>query len=89
MKAVVKIFIKLKPYIMKTVLIKFGLLLVFLAFVDYVVIALMGCVSCVFGADENYFCSTYCWMVKTFAAVTFAAWLVWFSFSMFQVGKKA
>ena len=75
--------------IMKIVLIKFGLLLVFLAFIDYVVIAIMGCVSCIFGADENYFCSTYCWMVKTFAVITFVAWLAWFSYSMIQTKKEA
>lgn len=74
---------------MKTVLIKFGLLLVFLAFIDYVVIALMGCISCIFGAEENYFCTTYCWMVKSFAAITFVVWLAWFSYSLIQIKRKA
>ena len=74
---------------MKALLIKFGLILIFLAFVDYVVIAIMGCVSCVFGASENYFCNTYCWMVKAFAAITFAAWLAWFSYSIVKSRKSA
>lgn len=74
---------------MKTLFIKFGLILIFLAFVDYVIIAIMGCVSCIFGATEDYFCNTYCWIVKTFAAVTFAGWLIWFAYSILEHKRKA
>lgn len=74
---------------MKTLLVKFGLILVFLAFLDYVIIAIMGCVSCIFGATENYFCNTYCWIVKTFALVTLGLWMIWFGYSIIQLKRKA
>jgi hypothetical protein len=73
---------------MKTLYIKFGLLLVFLAFANYIVFALIGCLSCVLGATDNYFCSTYCWMIKGVSAFTILVWAVWFTYSIIQFKKR-
>jgi hypothetical protein len=43
----------------KTLLLKlvFGLPLVI--FVDYLLMAILGCISCLFGFGDDYFCGTY------------------------------
>lgn len=74
---------------MKILLIKFGLLLIVLAFVNYFIFALLGCLACVLGASENYYCTTYCWMIKTFSGLTFAMWVSWFAYSIIKLKKTS
>ncbi len=46
---------------MKTItIIKFCLVLPLLLLVDYVTMALLGCISCLFGLGHDYYCNTYC-----------------------------
>ncbi len=73
---------------MKALYIKFGLLLILLAFANYILFAVLGCISCLFGATDNYFCSTYCCLMKGIAASTFLLWLGWFSYSIYQFKKQ-
>ncbi len=73
---------------MKALVVKFGMILIFLAFVFYVIIALMGCLSCVFGASESYYCTTYCMAVKISALVVLVAWMAWFIYSIVRYKKN-
>lgn len=33
-------------------------------FLDYLLMAILGCVSCLFGFGESYFCGSYCLLGK-------------------------
>lgn len=33
-------------------------------FIDYVLMAILGCVSCLFGVGDSYFCGPYCLLGK-------------------------
>ncbi len=72
---------------MKQILIKFGLILTVLLFVDYVVIALIGCISCLFGAQDNYFCETYCWLVRSMVGLSFIVFLGYFIYAIYKHNK--
>ncbi len=51
---------------MKTSLIfKLVFVLPILLFVDYLVMVLFGCATCLFGFDGNFHCSNYCIIGKT------------------------
>ena len=67
---------------MKKLLIKFGIILTALLFADYVIIALFGCVSCILGAKDQYFCETYCWIVRVFLALSLT---VFFGYVIYQI----
>jgi energy-coupling factor transporter transmembrane protein EcfT len=48
-------------------------------FVDYVLMAILGCVTCLLGFGDDYYCGSYCLVGKAlllFSAVLFA----WFLF---------
>lgn len=72
---------------MKNILIKFGLILTVLLFVDYVIVALFGCVSCLLGAEDQYFCETYCWLVRSFIALGFFVFLGYFIHAIYKHRK--
>ena len=56
---------------MKTKLvIKLAVVLPLIIFVDYIVMSVLGCVSCFMGAGENYFCGTYCIIGKILALLS-------------------
>ncbi len=46
------------------VLIKVFFLLPLIIFIDYILMVLIGCASCLFGFGEDYFCGSYCLMGK-------------------------
>jgi hypothetical protein len=33
-------------------------------FIDYVLMAILGCTSCLFGVGESYYCGSYCLLGK-------------------------
>lgn len=45
-------------------LIKFGIILPLLLFVDYLLMAALGCISCLFGVGDGWYCGTYCLLGK-------------------------
>jgi hypothetical protein len=63
----------------KTLLLKlvFGLPLVI--FVDYLLMTFLGCISCLFGFGDDYFCGTYCLLGKLLLVVS-AILYGWFIF---------
>lgn len=74
---------------MKTLLIKFGLIFIFLSFIGYVTLVIMGCLTCMFSASENAFCNTYCWIIKIGGAIVFAAWLARFAFEAYKLRNSS
>ncbi len=67
---------------MKKLLIKFGLILTVLLFVDYVIIAIFGCASCLLGAEDQYFCETFCWVVRSFIALSLVVYFGYFIYNL-------
>ena len=48
-------------------------------FIDYLLILVLGCVSCLFGFGDSYFCGSYCLLGK--ALLVFSAILYgWYLF---------
>lgn len=43
-----------------TMLVKLGLVFPFILLVDYLIMVLLGCSSCLFGVGTGYYCNTYC-----------------------------
>jgi hypothetical protein len=48
-------------------------------FVDYFLLALLGCVSCLLGFGDDYFCGPYCLFGKAFLILS-AVLFGWFLF---------
>jgi hypothetical protein len=47
-----------------TLILKLVIGLPLVIFVDYVLMAILGCVSCLLGFGDDYFCNSYCLMGK-------------------------
>jgi hypothetical protein len=45
-------------------LLKILLGLPLVVFIDYILMAILGCTSCLFGVGDAYFCNTYCILGK-------------------------
>lgn len=60
-----------KIFIMKTsILFKVCFLLPLLLFVDYIIMVVIGCTTCLFGFGDNFYCGTYCIIGKIVLAVS-------------------
>jgi len=57
-------------------------------FVDYLVMAVLGCVSCLFGFGESYFCGSYCILGKGILLLS-AVLYGWFLFPEIRKAVKA
>lgn len=56
---------------MKTkLIIKIAVVLPFIIFVAYILMSALGCISCLIGAGESYFCGTYCYIGKIFTIIS-------------------
>jgi hypothetical protein len=53
-----------------SILIKVFLILPLLVFIDYVLMILIGCASCLFGAEKNFYCGSYCIAGKIILIIT-------------------
>ena len=70
---------------MKTkLIIKLVVVVPLIIFIDYIVMSVLGCVSCFAGAGENYFCGTYCVIGKILAILS----IVFFLYLVFPEIKK-
>ena len=67
------IFVKKKMKINLFVKLCFGLPLLLL--VDYLLMVLLGCASCLFGFGNSYFCGPYCIVGKALLLVSFILYL--------------
>lgn len=48
----------------KLFLFKILIILPMLLFVDYLLMAALGCISCLFGVGDGWYCGTYCLLGK-------------------------
>jgi len=48
-------------------------------FIDYILMAILGCVSCLLGFGDDYFCNTYCLLGKMILLLS-AVLYGWFIF---------
>jgi hypothetical protein len=70
---------------MKTsLLIKFLLVLPLILFVDYLLMALLGCVTCLFGFGDEFYCGPFCLAGKIILALS----LVIFGYIIYPDIKK-
>lgn len=51
-------------------LIKIFVFLPLILFADYLLMALIGCSTCLFGVGEDYYCNTYCILGKTILVIS-------------------
>jgi hypothetical protein len=77
---------------MKTsLLFKIGIGLPIVLFVDYLLMAILGCVSCLLGFGDDYFCGSYCLIGKVLLLLSGVLY-GWFLFpeirKLFQAPKK-
>ena len=74
--------------IMKSVVIKYSIILPVLLFLVYIGLVLLGCISCVFGATESYYCNQYCTIAKITIGVIFAIYIFMFVRALLKAKKK-
>jgi hypothetical protein len=71
----------------RTLIFKIVIGLPVVIFIDYLLMALLGCVSCLLGFGDDYFCTTYCLLGKVLLVLS-AVLYGWFIFpeimSLFQ-----
>lgn len=72
---------------MKKLLLKFGLILTVLLFVDYVIVAIFGCVSCLLGAEDQYFCEVYCWIARSLVGLSLVVYFGYFIYHISMYRK--
>ncbi len=73
---------------MKTVIIKYSIILPLMLFLMYIGLVLFGCVSCVLGASENYYCTAYCIIARISMGVIFALYIFMFVRALIKAKKK-
>ncbi|MFC2107151.1 hypothetical protein ACFLRY_02325 [Bacteroidota bacterium] len=73
---------------MKIVIIKYSIILPVLLFLMYISLVLLGCISCVFGATESYYCNQYCTIAKITIGVIFAIYLFMFLRALLKAKKE-
>ena len=53
-----------------SILIKVFLVLPLLLFVDYILMAILGCTTCLFGFEEDFYCGSFCLAGKIILALS-------------------
>ena len=53
-----------------SILVKVFLVLPLLIFIDYILMAILGCTTCLFGLGENYYCGSFCLTGKIILALS-------------------
>jgi len=55
---------------MKTKILLYVMIFTVILFVDYVLLAVIGCVACAAGAEESFYCTVFCNLAKILIVVT-------------------
>lgn len=61
---------------MKNILIKSFVFLPLLFFVDYLIMMVIGCTTCLFGFTDNFYNCTYCYIGKSLIALSFVIFAI-------------
>ncbi|MFP4470294.1 MAG: hypothetical protein ACLFPE_06405 [Bacteroidales bacterium] len=73
---------------MKTIILKYSLILPLLMFFMWVGLTLFGCISCFFGADETFYCTRYCLIAKISIAAILLGYVAAFTKSLYTHYKS-
>lgn len=73
---------------MKTILIRYSLLLPALLFFIWIGLTLFGCISCFFGAGSSYYCTSYCLIAKISVGTVLGAYFLFFVRDMIRYHKS-
>ena len=73
-----------------SIFIKIFFVLPLILFVDYLLMALIGCTTCLFGLGENFYCGTFCLAGKIILALSaiFFGYLIYPDFKAIFKPKK-
>lgn len=70
-------FSLLEIWIVKTTLtLKFFLILPLICFADYIIIAAIGCTSCLFGLTDDFYCGPFCLFGKILIGLSAIGFLI-------------
>ena len=69
---------------MKSIMLKYSLILPLLLFLMWVGLTVFGCISCFFGADETYYCTKYCVIAKISIAAVLIGYFAFFAKSLYN-----
>lgn len=61
---------------MKNILVKSLVFLPLLFFVDYLIMMIIGCTTCLFGFTENFYSCTYCIIGKSLIAISLVVFTI-------------
>jgi len=56
--------------VMKNIVLKSLVFLPLLFFIDYLIMMIIGCTSCLFGFTDNFYNCTYCYIGKSLIAIS-------------------
>lgn len=63
---------------------KFGVFLPIILFIDYILMVIIGCATCLFGFDHDFYCGSYCLLGKIILGIS----AILFLFIIFPDLKK-
>ena len=75
---------------MKTsLIIKTFVVLPIIIFVDYIIMALLGCITCLFGFGDNFYCGSYCLFGKIIIGLSVVFFLFIIFTDVIEIFKKS
>lgn len=69
------------------IVLRLSVILAFILIVDYVLMAVLGCASCLFKFDDNFYCGTFCVFGKIILLIS-AAIYSFIVYSQFKLLSK-
>ncbi len=82
--AVVDLYLQIKKYKdMKSVFLKYAMLLPIIIFMIWVGLTLFGSIACIFDVSEVYSCNAYCVISRAIVGVVLFAYIVFFGRAIF------
>ncbi len=72
---------------MKTVMIKYSLLLPLILFFIWVGLSIVGCISCFFDVGEAFYCTKYCFISKIAITLILGTYIYFFGRALYLQRK--
>lgn len=75
-----------------SLIVKLCIVFPLLIFVDYIIMVLLGCASCLFGFGHDYYCNSYCIVGKIILGLSLAFFLFFILpdiKALFKINKNA
>jgi hypothetical protein len=77
-----------KKAMKNSLIIKIFVVLPIIVFIDYLIMVLLGCVSCLFGFGDDFYCGPYCLFGKIILGMSAILFLFIIFTDLIQVFKK-